>query len=134
MVTGGDVEKRVFLDLQRSISKPQAKDTAALQDTERHILYSKYLTVGKYGLCEGSGSEQRSWMHSEPIRLEIQKAAMRSRFHACSRYGYSVFNNGIDIYLILVMVLFADTLEQRMSLSRLVFNRWRSSLSNVEGI
>jgi hypothetical protein len=93
MMASGGVEKRVLLDLQRSISKSHAKDTAALEETERNILYSKYLTVGKYGLCEGSGSDQRSWMHSEPIRLEIQKAAMSIRLQARSTYVGSLYND-----------------------------------------
>lgn len=88
-----NVEKRVFLNLQGSISKLKGKGTqtqGALHEARKHVLESQYIFTGKYGagIAQGSSSDQLDWLQSEPIRLECQEAAMRLRRLANARYEW----------------------------------------------
>lgn len=86
MTSSVGAEKRVLLELHRSISNSHSNDTVALEDSEKQLLYSKYVLVGKYGASDGVLKDRLAWMHSEPIRLECHKAAMALRVQEQSRY------------------------------------------------
>lgn len=79
------VEKRVFLELQRSISKYHSSDNPASGELEKHILYAQYLLVGKYGSDSGSSLDRLAWLHADPIRLECHKEALNLRGLANAR-------------------------------------------------
>ena len=73
--------------ISKSIVQTQIDSTSAEDhvDLERSILESKYI-LGVYGVdWERKKDDALSWCHSEPVRLELDDAALRCRVASYSR-------------------------------------------------
>lgn len=135
MTSSVGAEKRVLLELHRSISNSHSNDTVALEDSEKQLLYSKYLLVGKYGASEGVLKDRLAWMHSEPIRLECHKAAMALRVQEQSRYdGCVCMLYLLNVYVDMTWchVCVGRIREKGLPYSSLVLNEWSKAYSRIQ--
>jgi hypothetical protein len=81
--------EQTLLRSQQAISKSfvqtETNSTSAEDhvDLERRILESKYI-LGAYGV-DWESKKENAWCHSEPVRLELDDAALRCRVASYSR-------------------------------------------------